>query len=158
MNRPTTCAVHSEELVRLDQTIKQEFPVINELIGGVTGLLMCADMGSLRLNQIVDSRSAFYDNLAEGSYTVMDAIADSDAMQNGNYELPSSLDGEFMSWGFYNFLLQVTDAYRGLLLDEMASTMQKYKNQSIAVVCITPAPVKGVYLIQLDPGQHENSR
>ena len=147
--RPTTCVVQSEELYKLDLLLQKEFPTIYELIGGIEGLLMCADKGDARLSSIIRSRESFYDNLVGSAYLYLEAAAVTEA-NFGNEYVTEELPKEFMRWGFQDVLMCITDTYRDILTDELETVLQKQNNE-VTVACIMQTPIKGVYYIQIDP-------
>lgn len=147
--RPTTCVVQSEELYKLNLLLQEEFPTIYELIGGIEGLLMCADKGDARLSSIIRSRESFYDNLVRSAYQYLEAAADTEA-NFGNEYVTNELEKEFMRWGFQDVLMNITDTYHGILTDELGTVLQKQNNE-VTVVGIMQTPIKGVYYVQIDP-------
>ena len=147
--KPTTCVVQSEELYKLNLLLQEEFPTIYELIGGIEGLLMCVDKGDKRLSSVVNDREVFYDNLVRSAYRHLEIAAETEA-NFGNEYVTGELEKEFMRWGFDDVMLKVTDAYRGILTDELESVLRKQNNE-VTVVCIMQAPLRAVYYIQIDP-------
>jgi hypothetical protein len=150
INRPKTCVVESQELYELNQVLMSEFPTIYELIGGVEGLLMCADKGECEntLLDVCNSREKLYDNLIAECYSVLDTVAETESLHSSNDMLPAELDKEFMSWGFAETLLKLAGIYKQLLTDNMAHVLQNEKR--IIVISIMESPLKGVYYIQFD--------
>lgn len=147
--KPTTCAIQSEELYKLNQILREDFPTIYELIGGIEGLLMCVDKGSRRLSELVNDREKFYDSLTGESYQLLEEIATTEHL-NGNDVIAEDLDKEFISFGFAETLLKIADAYRNVLNDEMRPVLQKQSGE-VTVVCVMQSPLKGVYFVQIDP-------
>ena len=140
--------MESQELYKLNEVLKSEFPTIYELIGGVEGLLMCADKGDYRIMDICDNREKLYDNLTGECYNVLDAVAETESIHSNNDMLPMEMDKEFMSWGFTDTLLKLSDIYKQILTDNMAAVLQREKN--ITIINITESPLRGVYYIQFD--------
>lgn len=146
INRPKTCVVQSHELHQLNLLLKCEFPTIYELIGGVEGLLMCADKGDHRIMDICNDREKLHDSLTGECYNVLDSVAQTESFHYSNYMLPSELDKEFVSWGFTDTLLKLTNIYKQILTDDMSSVLQNEKN--IMIINIVQSPIQGVYYIQ----------
>lgn len=150
ITRPTTCAVQSEELYKLNLLLQEQFPTIYELIGGIEGLLMCADKGSRRLSEITNDREKFYDSLTGEAYHTLDAIAEAECLNSGNDIISAELNKEFLSWEFNTALLKITDVYRRILTDDMRPVLQKQTDE-VTVAWIMESPIRGVYFFQIDP-------
>ena len=150
ITKPVTCVIQSEELYRLNLLLQSEFPTIYELIGGIEGLLMCADKGSKRLSEIINNRVSFYDSFAGETYTLLDDIASSECEMSGNDYVADELNKEFMSWGFSDVMMRATDEYMNLLNDELSPVLRK-QNNNVTVASIMQSPLRGVYFIQIDP-------
>lgn len=138
--------VRSKDLHNLDLLLKSEFPTIYELIGGAEGLLMCADNGDNKIVEISEDREKLHDRLANECYAVLDGAAQNESFHYNNYMLPSELDREYLSWGFTDTLLKLTDIYRQIITDDMSDVLKNEKN--IVIVNIVRSPIREVYYVQ----------
>lgn len=141
--------VQSEELYRLNTLLQSEFPVIYDLIGGIEGLLMCADKGSRRMPELFNDREAFYDSLSGETYNLLSEVAETEVHWSGNQYLSEGLDKEFTSWDFTQALLMATDQYMSILTDELRPVLQK-RGHRVTVSHISQSPLRAVYYVQIE--------
>lgn len=144
--------MESQELYKLNEVLKSEFPTIYDLIGGVGGLLMCVNNGDFRIMDVCNDRQVMYDHLAKEAYDVLELAAETEGQYTSSFYsdvmLPIELDREFLSWGFSETLLKLTMEYRQILTDNMAPVLRNEKD--VTIINIMESPLKGVYYIQFD--------
>lgn len=141
--------MRSEELHLLNELLQRDFPVIYDLIGGIEGLLMCADKGGRRIVDIVNDRELFYESLSGETYNLLSEIAETETHWSGNGFLTEGLDKEFTSWDFTQALLMATDQYMSILKDELRPVLQKREHR-VTVTHIAQSPLRAVYYVQIE--------
>lgn len=130
--------------------MQERYPAIYDMIGGIEGLLMCADKGHGKLQDIVKDRSVMYDSFTGEAYSVLDSIAETESYHSGYQYLSDEVNKEFMSWGFSDVLLKATDVYYSLLNHELNAALKgRYSDSKVTM--ITQTPIRGVYYVRISP-------
>jgi len=153
LNRPKTAVVSSPELYGIDQHMQKEFPAVYDLLGGVEGLLMCADAGEKTpISQMCVSDCELYDHLSNEAFNVLDQEAYIESVCSGADIIYENAAKEYISWEFTEIVLKATRAYGELLRDCLAG-LANVENE-VRVTMFTKTPIKGVYLIRFSNEQH----
>ena len=153
LSRPKTAVVSSPELYEIDEIMQKEFPTVYDLLGGVEGLLMCADTDETTpISQMCISDAELYDHLSSKAFDALDKEFFMESESGEDSDAPVSqiiyenAAKEYISWEFTETILKATRAYGELLRDCLAG-LANVKND-VRVTMLTKTPIKGVYLIR----------
>ncbi len=144
--QPKICIIKSEELSNLNDSLQTNFPVVYDLLGGIEGLLMCADKGEISASNICRTDEILYDHLSTEAYNVLETVAETETGMTGNEFVYDQATSEYISWGFTETLLQATKVYGEILRECLRSLMDQHNE--INITMLTRTPIRSVYMIQ----------
>lgn len=150
MNTPNVCAVESEELSRLSNSMQTRFPNIRDMFGGVIGLLEMIHRNHKKSAvDYCNHADVLYDDLMSEAYGELDAMVDTVAEDESTGEIGSSiLEKEFISWDFSEFLMDAAATYQDLLKRQLQYLINN--KIDVEIITIAPSPLKNVYYIYID--------
>lgn len=150
MNTANICAIESEELTRLNNSMRERFPNIHDMLGGIIGLLMMIHSNyETPATEYCLHPDTLYEDLCTEAYTNLEDLVDTVAEDESAGEIGSSiLEKEFISWDFSEFLMDTTGTYHDLLQKQLQYLVSNKLDVEIAK--ITHSPIKNVYYLYLN--------
>lgn len=150
MNTANICAIESEELTRLSNSMQERFPNIHDMLGGIIGLLMMIHLNYKKsATDYCLHPDTLYEDLTSEAYTHLDAMVDTVAEDESAGEIGSSiLEKEFISWDFSEFLMDTTSTYQELLRRQLQYLVSNKLDVEIEKIALSP--IKNVYYLYLN--------
>lgn len=148
VNKPLTVAMHCDEITRLGNILQTQFPLINDIIGGVEGLFSCMSGSSVPANEFCLDQEQTYEQLSTAAYCVLEDIIEASGDFTPEGFVVNEIETEFVSWHFNDYLADASGVYQKLLFD-MLKAIHKQPIE-IGVYRLDKSPVKHVYYIRFE--------